>query len=315
MPRVIDYSHGISAVDAEYCRPMLDAIHVVVEGGRAAVIDTGTSASVPLVLEALAAKGVDADAVDLVILTHIHLDHAGGAGRLMECCPNATLTVHPRGARHMVDPARLVAGTVAVYGEAETERLYGRIVPVPRERIVETPDGAAVALAGRRFTFHETAGHARHHVCIHDEASGHVFAGDTFGLSYRELDHAGRQFVLPTTSPVQFEPEPYHRSIDLIAGLEPEAVYVTHFGQVRDVPRVAETLHRLVDAHASLALAERDAGNARLERLRAGVIGIVLEEARRFGTPLSDEEVLAVYGFDVDLNAQGLAAWLDAARA
>jgi hydroxyacylglutathione hydrolase len=293
---------------------MLDAIHIIVQDGRAAIIDTGTSASVPLVLEALASKGIGPDAVDWVILTHIHLDHAGGAGRLMALCPNATLTVHPRGARHMADPSRLVAGTIAVYGEAETERLYGRIEPVPQERILQTPDGAEIALAGRRLAFHETAGHARHHVCVHDERSGHVFAGDTFGLSYRELDHAGRQFALPTTSPVQFEPEPYHRSIDLIAGLEPEAVYVTHFSQVRDVPRIAADLHRLVDAQAALALAVRDAGEARLERLREGVSAILLEEARRFGTPLSDEEVLAVYAFDVELNAQGLAAWLDAAR-
>ncbi len=314
MPRIIDYTHGIAAVDAEYCRPMLDAIHIIVEDGRAAIIDTGTSASAPLVLEALASKGIGPDAVDWVILTHIHLDHAGGAGRLMALCPNATLTVHPRGARHMADPSRLVAGTIAVYGEAETERLYGRIEPVPQERILQTPDGAEIALAGRRFTFHETAGHARHHVCVHDEHSGHVFAGDTFGLSYRELDHAGRQFALPTTSPVQFEPEPYHHSIDLIAGLAPEAVYVTHFSQVRDVPRIAADLHRLVDAQAALALAVRDSGEARLERLREGVSAILLEEARRFGTPLSDEQVLAVYAFDVELNAQGLAAWLDGAR-
>lgn len=312
MPRTFDYTHGIFAVDAEYCRPLLDAVHAIVHDGRAAVIDTGTSASVPLVLQALADRGVPPERVEYVVLTHIHLDHAGGAGELMRRCPNATLTVHPRGARHMADPARLVAGTAAVYGEAATTALYGDVLPVPQARILETPDGASIRLGGRRLTFHETAGHARHHVCIHDEGSGHVFAGDTFGISYRELDYGDRQFVLPTTSPVQFEPEPYHRSIDLVAGLAPPAVYVTHFSQVRDVRGIAAALHRQVDAHAALALAERDAGEERPARLRAGVVRILLEEARRYGTPLAESEVLAVYGLDVDLNAQGLAAWLDA---
>jgi len=311
MTTTIDYTCGITAIDSGYIRPMLDAIHIVVEAGRAAIVDTGTNASAPAVLEALAARGVPPERVEYVLLTHIHLDHAGGAGELMRRCPNATLTVHPRGARHMADPSRLVAGTVAVYGEAETRAMYGDVLPVPKERILETPDGAAVTLAGRRFTFHETAGHARHHVCIHDEGSGHVFAGDTFGLSYRELDHDGRQFVLPTTSPVQFEPEPYHRSIDRVAGLARGAVYVTHFSQVTDVADIAARLHRLVDAHAELALAERHAGDARHERLREGVRRIVLAEARRFGTPLSDERVLEIYGNDVELNAQGLGNWLD----
>jgi hydroxyacylglutathione hydrolase len=311
MTATLQYAHGIAAVDSGYLRPMLDAVHIVVEDGRAAIVDTGTNASVPAVLDALSARGVPPERVEYVLLTHIHLDHAGGAGELMRRCPNATLTVHPRGARHMADPSRLVAGTVAVYGAAETHALYGEVVPVSAARMVETPDGASIALAGRRFSFHDTPGHARHHVAIHDERSGHVFAGDTFGLSYRELDHEGRQFVIPTSSPVQFDPAPYHRSIDLIAGLARGAVYVTHFGQVTDVQGIAARMHRLVDAHAELALAERGAGAARHERLRAGVQRIVLEEARRFGTPLSDARVLEIYGNDVELNAQGLGDWLD----
>lgn len=310
-PSVIQYAHGICAVDADYLRPMLDAIHLVVEDGRAAVVDTGTQHSVPATLAALRERGVPPERVEYVILTHIHLDHAGGAGELMRHCPNATLVVHPRGARHMADPSRLVAGTVAVYGEQATRDMYGEIVPVPQARILEATEGSSVTLGGRRLTFHDVAGHARHHVCIHDAGSGHVFAGDTFGISYREMDHAGRQFAIPTTSPVQFEPAPYHRSIDLIARLAQGAVYVTHYSQLTDVAGLAERLHRLVDAHAELALAERHAGDARHERLKAGVERIVLEEAKRFGTPLSDDAVREVYGLDIELNAQGLGAWLD----
>jgi hydroxyacylglutathione hydrolase len=312
MTTVTDHGCGISAIDSGYVRPLLDAIHLVVERDRAAIVDTGTSYSVPGVLAALAAKGIAPEQVDYVILTHVHLDHAGGAGLLMQRCPNATLTVHPRGARHMADPSQLVAGTVAVYGEAEARRLYGDIVPVPRDRILETPDGASIRLAGRELVFYDTPGHARHHVAIRDAGSGHVFAGDVFGLSYRELDHAGRQFIFATSSPVQFDPEPYHRSIDVIAGLAPEAVYLTHYSQVRDAAAKARILHRQVDALAAIGQRCRAAGAERYARLEAGVRELLLDEAQRYGAPFSAARVLEVYGQDVALNAQGLVAWLDA---
>ncbi len=314
MPQVVDYAHGISAIDSGYHRPMLDAIHLIVEGGRAAIVDTGTNFSVPLVLAAMRAKGIASEQVDYVILTHIHLDHAGGAGAFMREFPNARLTVHPRGARHMADPARLVAGTVAVYGEEATRRMYGDILPVAAERIIETPHQSSIRLAGRELVFLDTPGHARHHVAVLDARSGQVFAGDVFGLSYREMDEGGRQFIVPTSSPVQFDPEPYHRSIDLILGLRPEAVYVTHYSQVRDIGAKGAVLHRLVDAHAELALRERDAGAERPARLREGVKRIVLEEARRWGSRLPDERILDVYSNDVELNAQGLGFWLDSLK-
>jgi glyoxylase-like metal-dependent hydrolase (beta-lactamase superfamily II) len=315
MGAIIDYDHGIAAIDSGYVRRELDAIHLVVERGRAAIVDTGTNHSVPAVLAALAGKGIAPDAVDWVILTHVHLDHAGGAGALMRALPNATLTVHPRGARHVADPSRLVAGTVAVYGEAEARRLYGEILPVDPARIHETPDGASIRLAGRELVFHDTPGHARHHVAIHDTRSGHAFTGDVFGMSYRELDDGERQFIFPTSSPTQFDPAPYHRSIDLIAGLAPEAVYVTHYGQVRDVQPKAAILHRLVDAHAALALRRKAAGPERYRLLEAGVRELLLEEARRYAGPFDEARVLEAYAMDVALNAQGLVAWLDSTAA
>ncbi|HLU76630.1 MAG TPA: MBL fold metallo-hydrolase [Burkholderiales bacterium] len=311
---VIDYDYGISAVDSGYVRPQLDAIHLIVERGRAAVVDTGTQHSVAPVLAALRDKGIAPEAVDYVILTHIHLDHAGGAGALMQALPAARLVVHPRGVRHMVDPSRLVEGTVAVYGAAETQRRYGDILPVPAARVLAAPaDGMQLELAGRALSFYETPGHARHHVVVHDARSGRVFAGDTFGLSYRELDEGDRQFLFPTTSPVQFEPEPYHRSVDLIASLAKDAVYLTHYSELRRPRERVQDLHRLIDAHAAIAL--RHAGTTGAERERRlyeGVCELLLTEARRYGTSLSDEEVMAVYGEDAALNAQGLAVWLDA---
>lgn len=311
MPHITDYEHGISAIDSGFGRPQLAAIHLIAEGDRAALVDTGSNASLPIVLQALKAKGLTPAQVEYVILTHIHLDHAGGAGALMQALPNARLTVHPRGARHMVDPARLVAGTIAVYGEAQARRMYGDILPIPADRIVETPEGATIRLGERALTFLDTPGHARHHVCIRDDRSGHVFAGDMFGLSYRELDVDGRQFAFPTTTPVQFEPAAMHASIDRLLALQPEAIYVTHFGQVRDVPRLGADLHRLIDAHVAAALRHRNAGAGRHERIKADLTAILLDEARRQGWRMAPDGLLRLMAADVELNAQGLGAWLD----
>jgi len=314
MAELIDYDFGISAVDSGYQRPMLDAIHLIVEGGRAAIVDTGVNSSVPRVLEALRAKGIAPAQVDYVVLTHIHLDHAGGAGLLLSRLPNAMLTVHPRGARHIVDPSKLIASTEAVYGTDAMARTYGQIVPVPRERVIETPHGASIRLNGRELAFYDTPGHARHHVCVLDAKSGQLFAGDTFGLSYRELDHAGRQFIFPTTSPTQFDPDAAHQSLELIAGLRPAAIYVTHYSQVREIARLTDDMHRLIAAHEDLARAERGAGSERHARLKAGVTAIVLNEARRYGWQLAEKDVLEIFAGDIELNAQGLALWLDALK-
>jgi glyoxylase-like metal-dependent hydrolase (beta-lactamase superfamily II) len=311
---VTDYEAGVSAIDTGYIRPMFDAVHLIVENARAALVDTGTSRSLPRVLDALQQKGLSAEQVDWVMLTHVHLDHAGGAGTMMQAFANAKLAVHPRGARHMADPARLVEGTMAVYGEQATRRLYGDILPIDKERIVEMPQGARAQLAGREFVFLDTPGHARHHLCILDSKTGHVFTGDTFGLSYRELDDGDRQFIFPSTTPVQFDPAALHDSIDLIMSYRPEAIYVTHYGQLRDLARLAHDMHRLVDAHAGLALKHRHAAPRRHAVLKEGVEQILLDERKRYGWKLTEEAVLQVLGADVELNVQGLEAWLDAMK-
>src|SRR3989304_1209760 len=192
MAQLTDYGDGISAIDSEFLRPQAPSIHLIVERGRAAIVDTGSNDAVPLVLEALAAKGLAPEDVDYLVLTHIHLDHAGGAGLLMTKLPNAKLTVHPRGARHITDPQRLIEGTVAVYGADAARRLYGDLVPVPEARIIETPHEARVALNGRELRFIDTPGHARHCVSIVDGGAGRIFAGDTSRPS-RRGPHTRRQ--------------------------------------------------------------------------------------------------------------------------
>ncbi|KGM55066.1 beta-lactamase [Lysobacter daejeonensis GH1-9] len=305
-------THGIHTIDTGFQRPQFDAAFLMVEQGRAAFIDCGTNHSVPAMLAALAAQGLGPEAVDWLILTHVHLDHAGGAGQLMQHLPNATLVVHPRGAPHMIDPSRLVAGAAAVYGEAEITRSYGAIQAVPAERVREAADGAVIDLAGRPLLCVDTPGHARHHFCVWDARSHSWFTGDTFGLSYRELDVDGRPFVIPTTSPVQFDPEPLKASIRTLQARAPEAMYLTHYGRVGDVARLGAELAEQVDAMVALvreACAADDGDNLRHARLVDGLTRYYIQRARAHGVADAAAVVSAVLGMDIELNAQGLLVW------
>lgn len=312
MDSLIRYENGIYAFDAGYVRPLLAAIHLIVENGRAAIVDTGNNESLGAVERALAALDLAPECVDYVILTHIHLDHAGGAGAMMRAFPSARLVVHPRGARHMADPAKLVAGATAVYGAAEVRRLYGEVLPIDAARIVEATHELRLDLAGRELLCLDTPGHARHHICIVDRKSGGIFTGDTFGLSYRELDTDGRQFIFPTTTPVQFDPQAMHASLDLLMSYRPTAMYLTHYSQVVDVAAKAAELHRLIDAHLDIARREKDSGPDRHSRMRAMLAHLLVDEAKAFGCQLPPAEILEIFATDLELNAQGLGVWLDA---
>jgi glyoxylase-like metal-dependent hydrolase (beta-lactamase superfamily II) len=313
LPAHEDLGHGITAIDTGYVRPFFDASHLVVEGEGAAFVDVGTGFSVPGLLGVLEAKGLPPEAVDWVILTHVHLDHAGGAGHILRRLPNARLVVHPRGARHMVDPSKLWAGAAAVFGEEAMRRSYGELLPVPEPRVVTVADGETIELRGRPLVFLDTPGHARHHVCVWDEASRSMFTGDTFGLSYRELASERGAFVLPTTTPVQFEPEPLLESIDRLVARRPAAMLLTHYSRVTEVERLADDLRRQVGELVALGRSE-DGKPDRRGRLRAGLRELFLGWTRDHGTPLPAARVLDLLGADVELNAQGLEAWLDRDR-
>lgn len=309
---VNDYADGVSAVDALYHgRTGHSAIHIVAEGGRAAVIDTGTHYSIPLLVEALGQQEIAADQVDYVIVTHVHLDHAGGAGECMRRFPNARLVAHPKGARHMIDPAKLVAGTVAVYGAEKTRQVYGDILPIPAERVIEAPDDFTLSLAGRELRFLDTPGHARHHFCVHDGQSGSVFSGDVFGISYRAFDADGHPFVYPATTPVQLEPEELHRSIDRLLALDPRQIYLTHYSRVTELERLADDLHRGLDDFTAMARAIGGSGEERHRRLMAKLESYLLEKLDDHGCKLPHEKALHILSGDADLNAQGLEVWLD----
>lgn len=309
----MEFEHGISAIDTGFNRPRFDASHLIIEQGRAAFIDVGTNHSVPILLAALEGKGLARSAVDMVIVTHVHLDHAGGAGEILRHLPNAKLIVHPRGAPHMINPARLIASASSVYGAEEVARTYGELVPVPVERVVEVRDEMVLELAGRPLRFLDTPGHARHHFSVWDARSRSVFSGDTFGVSYREFDTAKGAFILPTTTPVQFDPIAMKGSVARMLLLKPEAVFVTHYSRVTDVERLARDLFAVIDAMVAIAEAARDSTD-RHDLLKRELATLYLDRAEAHGCALSRAQMADLLSTDIELNAQGLEIWLDHGR-
>lgn len=309
-PTIYRHPHGISAVDAEYLYPGHAAAHIIVDAGRAAFVDVGTNFSVPYLLAALTELGVPREAVDYLLLTHVHLDHAGGAGLLLRELPNAQAVLHPRGAPHMIDPAKIIAGAQAVYGEARFRRLYGQLLPIPAARVRVAADGERVQLGGRTLELIHTPGHAQHHYVVVDAAHASIFTGDTFGISYRSLDTANGAFITPSTVPTQFDPEQHIASIDRMLRFHPQSMYLMHFSRVTGVPRLAASLKEQIGALADIARAHAGASD-RSARIRADMLTLWLDLAHRHGCRQSDGEIEHTLAGDLTLNTQGLIAWLN----
>jgi glyoxylase-like metal-dependent hydrolase (beta-lactamase superfamily II) len=303
-------NNGIFAVDTEYMRPLQDASHLIVEGGRAAFVDTGSNDSVPLLLDALQQRDLEPADVDFVFLTHVHLDHAGGAGLLMQHLPNAHCVVHPRGAPHMIDPAKLIKGTEGVYGVERTREMYGEIRPIDADRVVVASDDGGIKLNGREMQTLFTEGHARHHYCLNDPSSRGVFTGDNFGVSYRELDTVKGEFIYPTSTPASFDPLEAHKSVDRIMACNPEQVYLTHYSRVRNLDRLAADMHAGIDDYAQMALDLRDENN-RGHALQLAMHDYLSKRVLEHGFKGDADAIRSIIEVDVTLNSAGLVSWLN----
>jgi len=307
---ITELEYVIAAIDADYPRPLCDASHLIVQDGHAAFVDTGINHSVPLLLDALACKGIDEAAVDYVSLTHVHLDHAGGAGALMQHLPNAKAVIHPRGVRHMIDPRKLIAGSEVVYGKEHYLEAYGEIVPIGEECVLVVQDEQIVGLQGRPLQCIFTEGHARHHYCLSDPASRGVFTGDSFGVSYRELDTVNGEFIFPSTTPVHFDPPEAHKAIDRIMGLNPDVLYLTHYSRVTDLPRLADDMHQRIDDLVEIArMHEND--NNRTEAMQDAMFAYFVERLDAHGFKADHDRLHAILDLDVMLNTMGIECWLD----
>lgn len=300
----------VTTIDTHYAgRARLAASYLVHEGDALAVIETNTTLAVPRILAAIEETGRSPNDVKHIIVTHAHLDHAGGAGVLMAACPQATLWAHPRAAPHLIDPTKLVKSSRGVYGDA-FDRLYGEVRPVDEARVQVPEDGQTLTFGARTLRFLYTRGHANHHFVVFDSGCNGVFTGDAFGVAYPALQQAERPvFVFPSTTPTDFDAAAAHEALDTIVGTGAEVVYPTHYGPYRDLSGIAESMHRqltelgaLVDQADQTEVPNDDLDAWFTRRVRAWFDA----ELARHGKQ-DDAEARSWVEFDADLNAQGLA--------
>ena len=304
---VMNVVDGISVIDSEYYSKDFAAIYLLKQKNKVIIIETGTNYSVPHVKEALSQVGLSFSDVSYVIPTHVHLDHAGGAGLLMMQCQNAALVVHPRGARHLIDPSKLVAGAKAVYGENKFKEYYGEIFPIDANRVIQADDNFILDFDGRELRFIDTPGHARHHFCIWDKATKSMFTGDTFGISYRDLDHQDELYILPSTSPVQFDPEALIQSINRIMEFKPERVCLTHFSAIKPTKKATNKLIESIHFVSNLAIKYADKNDSE-SIIYKKMMDYFLEGLNEIGFHNNDyaKDRLSL---DVLINTQGLIYW------
>lgn len=295
-------------IDCEYVMPQLAAAYLREDGGEVAFIEANTTHAVPRMLAALGQAGLAPEAVKYVIVTHAHLDHAGGTSALMKACPNATLLAHPRAARHLIDPSRLVASALTVYGEQAFEALYGTIEAIDAARVRSMEDGDVVTLGKATLRFLHTRGHANHHFVVHDETEGVVYTGDTFGLVYPALQR-GQRFAYPSTSPTDFDGAAAIASVQRVVDLKPRAVALTHFGEFEDVQVIAAQLIKWLELSTRMAEEGARSGDEQgtLEQRFKWKLDQEFElAASRAGLTLSDADRQLIR-FDSELNGLGLA--------
>ena len=300
-------ANGIKVIDSGYYSKDFASIYILRKDDKVAIIETGNYFSVSNIQKALEKDGLSFSDVAYVIPTHVHLDHAGGAGQLMKQCKDAKLIVHPRGARHMIDPQKLIAGATAVYGEKKFKELYGDIIPIEANRVIEAEDNFLLDFEGRELKFIDTPGHAKHHFCIWDKQTGTMFTGDTFGISYRDLDKDGEVYIFPSTSPVQFDPKALVESINKIMEYNPHRVCLTHFSAIKPSKQVVEQLIDGIKFVSNLAKKYATHNDAELI-IREKMMEYFLKGLSKIGVADLNfcRERLEL---DVKINTQGLIYW------
>lgn len=305
-PSLIERS--IRTLDCDYLFPRFAAAYLIRDGKESAFIETNTAHSVPRLLSALAEQGLSREDVRYVIVTHVHLDHAGGAQALMKACPRAKLLVHPKGAPHLIDPSKLIASAKNVYGTERFQELYGEFGPISASRVATPADEARVPFGKSELRFLHTRGHANHHFCISWEEEGAVFTGDSFGLRYPDLQGKGL-FIFPSTSPTGFEPAEAISTVDRILKCGAKRVFLTHFGELTDLESAARSLREDLEFSGRLlheAQASVETGSQLEKFCEKRVWEYFESRLKRLGLFL-DDRTRAFLKLDLDLNAHGIA--------
>jgi glyoxylase-like metal-dependent hydrolase (beta-lactamase superfamily II) len=251
-----DAAPGIRGIDTIMCGREKATSAYLVEADRPALVETGPTTSLTAVLEGLATLGVGADDLAHIIVTHIHLDHAGGAGALAPHFPRATIWVHERGTPHLADPSKLVASAARIYGEETLHQLFGPVEPIPPERLRSLTDGDTVSLGDRRIEVVYTPGHASHHVCLVDDATQSIFVGDALGVFLPDV-----RILRPATPPPEFDMELAVQSISAVLERRPSRLLFSHFGPADDVTELCRVAAQRIEGWAEIveqALTETD---------------------------------------------------------
>ncbi len=307
-------SDGIYLIDTEYLdRKGYAASYIIIDNNEVAIIETNTNFAIPKILKGLQLLNIDKKQVKHIILTHIHLDHAGGAGLLMNKLPNAKLILHQRGERHMISPEKLIESVKYVYGEDEYKKMYGDILPIEKDKIYAVSEDENFYLGKRELYIFESLGHAKHHISIFDKKTKTLFTGDSFGIGYKNFKFDDEQIVFPSSSPTQFDPEKAIATINKSIELEPDNICLTHFGTIKNINSVAEQLkswiHFLTKEGTQLynsGLRENQLSE-QLEKLIYSRFENIIREHRLTGLTEIEKALLEI---DFKLNSQGVALYI-----
>ncbi len=305
-------SHGMKSmmkiitVDCNYVEPGFAASYLLVRGERAMFVECNTNHALPELVKAVHAEGLSLEQVDGLIVTHIHLDHAGGAGLFLKTFPNARLFAHPKAARHAIDPSKLVASATAVYGEEFMQRLYGTILPCPEERVQVLKDGDSLFFQGVELEIRHTRGHANHHLVVFEPLTRTLFTGDSCGVSYPVLNAKHGVVALVSTSPTDFDGEAALATLDWIERLAPAWIAPTHFGMIpkSEHPRMLAMLRDQLRFSMDLLTRIRNEGLS--EARTCGLLRAWVSEYFQSQGFRLDERELGLLDLDLRVNAQGL---------
>jgi glyoxylase-like metal-dependent hydrolase (beta-lactamase superfamily II) len=292
-------------VESEFATSYL-LIHEHEGKSRGLFVECNTNYAIPYLIQAAERNGLARDQIDGLIITHVHLDHAGGAGLFMQTFVNARLFAHPRAARHAIDPSKLIASATAVYGEEFMQKVYGAILPCPADRVVVVENGESISWAGVRLETKHTRGHANHHLCVIEPITRTLFSGDAFGVSYPKVNEGHGLVVIASTSPTDFDGDAAIETVEWIRTRNIDRVALTHYGFL-ELENVDSAARQLTD---QLSFAISLVARIRVESLSVDAVVVAIEDwmIRYYalkGSPL-DAEDLQRLSIDFKVNAQGL---------
>lgn len=312
MKKPVQLSENVYLIDDfDLSMPERTGTYVLMED-KVTLIETSASPSIPYILEGLKTLGVSPAEISYIIVTHIHLDHAGGAGLMLQHCPNAKVVVHPKGARHLADPSRLIMGAKAVYGD-KFSKLFDPILEIPENRLIIKGEGDTLELSEKlTLKFLDTPGHANHHFSIFHPLTKGIFSGDTAGIFYPQLDREGIELYLPSTSPNQFDPEKMLGSMSRFKELEVERIYFGHYGMSENPSeafrQVESWLEVFIEEAKQVVLEEKQA-EKHVEHITQRLYDKIKIHLTQLGLP-EKHPIYELLYLDVNVSAMGLAHYL-----